>query len=294
MWNTKKNTQPQTPSISIASPMASKGNVSNDKPSKIASLFRSFMRPKTLFAVIAFLVGVVVIFYAGYELAIYQIENNDTLLPHIDFTSTSSNGSWPTSENNCNINLCNVIDKPVIYLYPTHTEKVNVKVSYNAGFSKTIPTYIQPNGWEVEAQPSGTLTDVTNGKTYPYLFWEGNPNPSLNFDMSKGFVIEGNNTKEFLQKQLKAMGLNENETKAFIAYWLPKMEHNPYNLIHFAGTEYTSLAKLAITPQPNSLLRVFMAFTPLRTSTKVSAQTFTTFHRVGFTAVEWGGTEFRN
>ena len=182
-----------------------------------------------------------------------------------------------------------IYDKPVIYLYPIHPEQVDVKLSLPVGFSKTVPNYDSSTGWQVLAQPDGTLTSLTDGRAYPYLFWESKPAPAM-FNMTKGFVVAGSQTRAFLQSQLTAMGLNQNETNAFITFWLPKMQGNRYNLIHFAGSEYTNYAKLTVTPTPDSLLRVFMVFEPLRTPVQVSPQSFPPFHRVGFTVVEWGGT----
>lgn len=72
--------------------------------------------------------------------------------------------------------------------------------------------------------------------------------------MSEGFVLKGKDTREFLQDILK-----KNE---FIVYWYPLMKDNSYNLIHFAGEKYTNSAPLTITPQPDSVLRVFMVFKP--------------------------------
>ena len=54
---------------------------------------------------------------------------------------------------------------------------------------------------------------------------------------------------------------------------------------------YTSLVGLEITPQPDSLLRVFMAYRPMQEPIEVPPQRFETFRRSGFTAVEWGGVE---
>jgi len=186
--------------------------------------------------------------------------------------------------------LSGTADEPVIYLYPTHSENVNVKVSYAPGFTQTVPAYNEKSGWQVVAGPDGTITNSADGKSYPYLFWEGKP-PQISFDMSQGFVVAGSATKAFFQSQLSAMGLNQNETDTFVAYWLPKMAGNSYNLIHFASSEYTNYARLTITPTPESLLRVFMVFEPLSAPVKVSAQSFPTFHRNGFSVVEWGGTE---
>jgi Tfp pilus assembly protein PilX len=185
--------------------------------------------------------------------------------------------------------LCGVAYKPVIYLYPTTAELVNVKLSYPTGLAATIPSYNPSTGWNVLAQPSGKLTNIVNGKQYPYLYWEGNYT-NFNFNMSQGFVVPGTQTADFLNSELPKIGLSKSETAAFIQYWVPRMEHNKFSLIHFAGKDYTSMAKLDITPKPSSLLRVFMAEEPISQPVPVTPQTFPTFHRNGFTAVEWGGT----
>ena len=180
--------------------------------------------------------------------------------------------------------------KPVIYLYPQNPENVSVKLKYFAGFSKTVPAYNSTTGWQVFAKPDGTLLNKADNKIYPYLYWEGNVAP-LNIDVSTGFVIAGKDTKQFLALELPIIGLNQNETNAFLAYWIPRMDNNKFNLIHFAGHDYTSLAPLNISPKPDSLLRVNMIFKALQTPIVVTPQTFPVFHRNGFTVVEWGGAE---
>ena len=80
----------------------------------------------------------------------------------------------------------------------------------------------------------------------------------------------------------------------FIVYWLPLMEHNKYNLISFQADVYTNSAKLYITPTPDSLLRVFMAYVPLEEKVDIEPQQLETFERKGFTVVEWGGSEIRS
>ncbi|MBQ6041072.1 MAG: hypothetical protein IJL32_09905 [Oscillospiraceae bacterium] len=69
------------------------------------------------------------------------------------------------------------------------------------------------------------------------------------------------------------------------------MEHNAYNLIAFQGDAYTDSAKLSITPAPDSLCRVFMAYIPLDEAREIEPQQLETFERKGFSVVEWGGTE---
>ena len=177
--------------------------------------------------------------------------------------------------------------KPVIYLYPEERTDVTVKLGYNGRLTTTYPEYHA--GWEVTAEPDGTLTDKRDGKEYSYLFWEGLTN--VEYDFSKGFVVKGENTRAFLQTILPEMGLLPKEYNEFIVYWLPKMEGNPYNLITFQTDRYTENAKLTISPEPDSILRVFMAYRPLSAPVQVEKPEIVPFERKGFTVVEWGGSE---
>ncbi|MBU3201845.1 hypothetical protein KPL48_21505 [Clostridium estertheticum] len=71
------------------------------------------------------------------------------------------------------------------------------------------------------------------------------------------------------------------------------MKDNNYNLITFAGKEYEDLARLNISPKPDSMLRIMMVFKPLDKSIDVKKQELKPFIRKGFTVVEWGGTEIK-
>lgn len=62
-------------------------------------------------------------------------------------------------------------------------------------------------------------------------------------------------------------------------------------LIAFQTDAYTDHARLDITPQPDSILRVFMAYQPLEQAVDIQPQQLSGFVREGFTVVEWGGTE---
>lgn len=182
-----------------------------------------------------------------------------------------------------------VAAKPVIYLYPTEETKVSVKLDYDGELTSTYPSY--KDGWNVVAKPDGTLRSLENGREYYCLFWEGES--QTKYDFSKGFVVEGKDTKVFLEDALAKLGLNEREANEFIIYWLPKMEHNPYNLISFQQEAYTDSAKLTITPKPDSEIRVFMTWKKLDRKVKIEPQELKTPQRIGFTVVEWGGTEVK-
>lgn len=179
--------------------------------------------------------------------------------------------------------------KPVIYLYPTSEQTVSVKLDYKGKLTCTYPEY--KDGWKVNAKPDGTLTNIDDNREYSYLYWEGISDTQ--WDMSKGFVVKGDETRGFLQEKLEYLGLTPKEYNEFIVYWLPILQENKYNLITFAGEDYENLAPLEITPKPDSMLRVMMVFKPLNKSIQVEEQELKPFVRTGFTVVEWGGTELK-
>ena len=197
-------------------------------------------------------------------------------------TATASSSTESTTEPIEQI----ITEKPVIYLYPEVETEVFVKLDYKDELTCTYPTY--ENGWTVTAQPDGTLTDA-NGKVYNYLYWEGEGDAE--YDFTQGFCVAGEDTAEFLENALEELGLTRREANEFIVYWLPLMQNNPYNVISFQGDIYTDYAPLEITPTPDSLLRVFMAWYPSENSVEIAPQTLTPTERNGFTVVEWGGSQ---
>ena len=179
-------------------------------------------------------------------------------------------------------------EKPVIYLYPETETRVTVKLDLSGELTCTYPAY--DGGWTVTAAPDGTLTDE-QGRTYNYLYWEGEGTEA--YDFSKGFCVAGSDTAAFLEDALDRLGLTRREANEFLVYWLPRMQDNSYNLIAFQQEAYTESAKLTVSPRPDSVLRVFMAWKPLARPVDVPAQTLPGFERRGFTLVEWGGAEVR-
>jgi len=174
--------------------------------------------------------------------------------------------------------------KPVIYFYPKEPTEVSVRLDFDGKLDFTYPQY--DGGWNVTAYPDSRIVDG-QGREYSYLFWEGTAR--VQYDMSAGFVVKGGDTVAFLQDKLAYMGLTPREYNEFIVYWAPMMEGNAYNLIAFQGDVYTDSARLTISPKPDSLLRVFMAYQPLARAVDIPAQDLPTFERTGFAVVEWGG-----
>lgn len=179
-----------------------------------------------------------------------------------------------------------VARKPVVYLYPEEEMEISVKLDYAGTLTSTYPTY--ENGWEITAQPDGTLTDA-QGREYYCLFWEGVSHTA--YDFSTGFVVPGEETAAFLEDALAQLGLTEKEANEFMIYWLPQMEHNAYNRIAFQTEAYTESAVLTVTPQPDSVIRVFMAWEPLDAFEEMEPQVLEPVSREGFAVVEWGGAK---
>ncbi len=178
--------------------------------------------------------------------------------------------------------------KPVIYLYPEEKTEVSVSVDFPNGgaFTCTYPEYGE--GWRVTALPDGTLYDES-GNEYYCLYWEGAGLPLS--DSGEGWCVSGEDTADFLREKLLEIGLTAREANEMIIYWLPILQKNPYNLISFRFEDYDRAAPLTVSPKPDTLLRVFMTYTPMEEPTEPKPQNLPHYERNGFTLVEWGGGE---
>lgn len=206
---------------------------------------------------------------------------------HLDMENRRSEYDMVRVKASENISTIETPDaKPVIYLYPEKETEVSVQLDYKGELTCTYPNY--QSGWKVQAFPDGTLIDAS-GKSYNYLYWEGNSD--VKYDFSKGFCVKGEDTAEFLEEALEKLGLTRREANEFIVYWLPMMEPNPYNVISFQTDVYTNHAKLKINPEPDTLIRVFMAWEASDSYKRIEEQELSAPEREGFTVVEWGGSQ---
>ncbi len=175
--------------------------------------------------------------------------------------------------------------KPVVYLYPTQPEQVNVRVGATVKISD--PLYNATTGWNVWAQPNGQLT--LNGTVYDSLFWEG-PGQGAYPSITSGTVVARSQAVSTIRSQLAQQGLNTKEANDFIRYWENKIPNKPYvRLTWFNTAQLNELAPLQITPKPDTLIRVFLDMDGLDTPILLPAQHLSAIPRTGFTVVEWGG-----
>ena len=185
--------------------------------------------------------------------------------------------------------IINVADKPVIYLYPTKKQAINVKVTPKTDFLFTYPEY-PTTGWDIVAYPSGKI-DYEN-RTYNYLFWEGTYPTIIEENVRTGFIVNSDTLIQFFENTLTTIGLNNLEQADFITYWVPRLMENQLNLIHFHFNEDVEqhIAKLEIQPAPNSLIRIFMTAHGVDEKESIISQRIPWFKRKDYTVVEWGGS----
>lgn len=150
-------------------------------------------------------------------------------------------------------------------------------------FSYTVPAdpvleilrAIEPNETQppdYRGYPTVSINISAGGTEYEYLF-EASLNAENTLHVKAG------------------SGLIPREYNDFITYWAPRMRGNAYNLISFSETQFDEVAKLAVTPEPDSVLRVHMVWKALDAPIQIQPQEFSGFERKGFTLVEWGGTQ---
>lgn len=179
--------------------------------------------------------------------------------------------------------------KPVIYLYPQH--KIDIKVKVGADITVSDPAY--DTGWDVTAFPNGQIFNKKDGKTYPYLFWEGKGHgfyPTI----TEGFIVKRSEAEKTMWAHLAKLGLNQQESKDFMDFWAPKLPNKPYvRLTWFNTNQMDRLAPLDLSVKPDTTIRVFLDFQGLDKPYNLKLQELTHKPRNGFTLVEWGGLLYK-
>lgn len=220
-----------------------------------------------------------------------EILNNDAVLINEILNNETISDNELQNQNKDKFNKLDICYKPIIYLYPTETMNVNVRLLDNNYLTCSYPKYI--DGWNVKAESNGNLTDLKTGRNLYSLYYESNSKVDFKVE-TDGFVVKGEDSAKFLEDKLSLLGLNQRESEEFIVYWLPKLESNKYNYIRFATKdEINKNMGISINPNPDTLIRVLMTYKGLDESIEVKEQKIETPIRKGFVAVEWGGTEIK-
>jgi len=191
-------------------------------------------------------------------------------------------------QDDCNTFWKVIVGKPIIYFYPEKELEINVNLEVKWKIIADYPEYDNEiKGWNIKAYPDGKV--IESWKEYSYLFWEAE-NYNTEWDLSKWFIVEWKDAREFLQEKLSYLWLTPKEYNEFIVYWYPLMMNNKYNLVYFAWDDYEEFAPLNISPKPDSILRVFTVIKPLEEKIEIEEQVLEKFERKGFSVIEWGWT----
>jgi len=179
--------------------------------------------------------------------------------------------------------------KPNIYFYPSQTTEITVDLPK----TKLTVTYPEYDSWrKIMAHPDWTLVNTADNQEYSYIFREGVI--EKDFDMNEWYVVKWSDTAKFLQEKLSYLWLTPVEYNEMIVFWLPKMLENPYNIIHFATkSEYDDKNPLSISPQPDSIWRVFMVRKSSEKSITIKEQWLTPIKREWFTVIERWGSQLK-
>ncbi|MDD5110969.1 MAG: hypothetical protein PHG85_00320 [Candidatus Altiarchaeota archaeon] len=170
--------------------------------------------------------------------------------------------------------------KPVIYLYPTVAGQVKVTLVTPGSITVSDPPY---NGaWNVLATPEGRIDGA-----YDYLFYEADVGRGA--DLSEGWIVEGEKIGEWFDLNLPVFGLNENEEKDFMEYWmvhLPKADY--YKVVLLSDEDLDEMVRLDIEPKPDTIIRVNLYIKPINEKIVIPHPRIKEKQREGFTVVEWG------
>ncbi len=174
--------------------------------------------------------------------------------------------------------------KPVIYLYPEATTTVSVSV--DALITKSEPVYGEA-GWLATAHPDGSL--IVNGQPYTSLFWDGYGN-GVYPEIKQGFVVPTSRVLEVMSDHLRYIGFNTFEISEFVAFWSDHLPQEPYTRFSWLQTrEMESLARLTITPKPDTLIRAFVDYEGVDEMSEIEPQKLIKRERNGYVVTEWGG-----
>ncbi|CAM3660776.1 hypothetical protein FLGE108171_09045 [Flavobacterium gelidilacus] len=184
-----------------------------------------------------------------------------------------------------------IFKKPVIYLYPKEKTEITLTLDFKGKLLTTFPKY--DKNWKVIAEPNGQLFDTKTKRNYSSLFWDGDTSfEPEHYQYENGFVVEKDKLTDFLIEKLEYIGLNTTETNEFVQFWLPILEQNNYNFIHFLVNDACNEVSVnKVNPKPETSIRVYMEFYGLETTTRIKEQILPTIERKGFTLVEWGGAD---
>lgn len=178
------------------------------------------------------------------------------------------------------------IEKPNIYLYPIEDTEITVTFAESDRVTVSEPEY--SDGWTVKAQPDGTLTNLADGNSHGFLYYEAELYGDY-YQYSEGFAIPKEGRDAVFREILTQYGLNETEIRDFTEYWTERLDPDKdYVAYPQFNDTVDAVMPIEITPEPDSILRLWFIFKE-DVAQEYTAPEITTFEREGYSVVEWGG-----
>lgn len=195
------------------------------------------------------------------------------------------------------------LDTPAIYLYPTERMAMRVKL-YMRGqgvMTNSVPPY--QDGWNVFVDPSRPYSRITSqyapvfdNKPYGYLDYhavrEGD------WQEKEGWVVSRRDLRDFLRKEMEAIGCNETEIEDYVMVVPRTIEEKYPTETKFVvypqfGQIVDDSVAIEITPAPKSIYRLWLYFkvAPKGKWSKPRPPKLPSISRDGFHAVELGIVE---
>ena len=106
----------------------------------------------------------------------------------------------------------------------------------------------------------------------------------------EGWVVAYSDLEGWFEETLPQLGLNEKEAAQFIEYWMEELPEVPYYEMRLLTDEYLAQnMQLHVVPEPDTVIRLMVHFTPTNQKTNLIEPKITTPVREGFVVSEWGG-----
>lgn len=200
------------------------------------------------------------------------------------FSSGCENSTEPEEQTPADSTDGPVVYKPDIYLYPTETCSLSVKLEFPLGGKIIESEPLYKDGWFVKVEPYGKINDK-----YNYLYYEATCPEVYQYD--SGWVVRSDSLLEFFSKNLSNVGFNETERTDFSEYWIPRLVDYDYYIIYPQYSDIIEkIIKLKISITPDNVLRLFYVIkgTDNNKEELSAPSAIPNFYRNGFVVTEWG------
>lgn len=195
------------------------------------------------------------------------------------------------------------LDTPAIYLYPAERLPIQVKLIMRGQSVMTTSEPAYQDGWRVFVDPSRPYNRITSqyapvfdNKPYGYLDYHAVRDGD--WQENEGWVVSSKDLRDFLRREMTAIGCNETEIEDYIMAVPRAMEEKYMTETNFViypqfGKIVDDSVALEVTPAPDAVYRLWLYFkeAPKGKGSKPRPPKLPKISRKGFHVVELGIVE---